>query len=274
MKVDLHVELGFFPGGGACCVDGQVKLLFLRFVPALALDGVCSFSICGGGDVRFGLVLLFVLGKDLMCSPVISPSATAVVLGFPGGAWLGETASPLWNKVLRASLFVVSVSSDAGDGPMRLGCSGACGRLWPWPLLVAATVARMGPCVWYRVGGKRRLDLCIFSSHGRRWRIQGPRSTGRIPGRHATEKKFLFSMGCSFGSQSSWSAMVFPRNQGRSGWRLQRWWIEEVDGLNMDFIEFFSLDLFYEVMFVFVLELWFRLYPFELDPCLYLVFLA
>jgi hypothetical protein len=39
----------------------------------------------------------------------------------------------------------------------------------------------------------------------------------------------------------------------------------------MDFIEFFSLDIFYEVMFVFVLELWFRLYPSELYPCLYLV---
>lgn len=59
-----------------------------------------------------------------------------------------------------------------------------------------------------------------------------------IPGRRATEKKILFLMGCSFGSQSSQSAMVFPRGQGRSGWHLCRWRIEEdEDGQNMDFTE-------------------------------------
>lgn len=161
---------------------------------------------------------------------------------------------------------------DFGD--LVGGCTGACGRLWPWPLVVAAASPRMGPCVRYWVCGMRRLDLCSFSSDGRRRRIQAPRSSGCFPGRRATEKKVLSSMGCSFGSQSSWSAMVLPWSQGRSGWRLRSWRIEEdEDGQNMDFIDLSSF-FFCVVLFVLVLELWFLPYPSELYPYLYHVSLT
>jgi len=161
---------------------------------------------------------------------------------------------------------------DFGD--LVGGCTGACGRLWPWPLVVAAASPRMGPCVRYWVCGMRRLDLCSFSSDGRRRRIQAPRSSGCFPGRRATEKKVMSSMGCSFGSQSSWSAMVLPRSQGRSGWRLRSWRIEEdEDGQNMDFIELNSF-FFCVVLFVLVLERWFLPYPSELYPYFYHVSLT
>ena len=42
---------------------------------------------------------------------------------FPNGARLGETASSLWNKVLRASLSFVGVCSGAGVGSAR-SCAG------------------------------------------------------------------------------------------------------------------------------------------------------
>jgi len=51
--------------------------------------------------------------------------------------------------------------------------------------------------------------------------------------------------------------MVLPRSQGRSGWRLRSWRIEEdEDGQNMDFIDLSSF-FFCVILFVLVLELWF-----------------
>ena len=141
-------------------------------------------------------------------------------------------------------------------------------------IFLAAASPRMGPSVRYWVCGMRRLDLCSFSSDGRRRRIQALRSSVCFPGRRATEKKVLSSMGCSFGSQSSWSAMVLPRSQGRSGWRLRSWRIEEdEDGQNMDFIDLSSF-FFCVVLFVLVLELWFLPYPSELYPYFYHVSLT
>jgi len=68
--------------------------------------------------------------------------------------------------------------------------------------------------------------------------------------------------------------MVLPRSQGRSGWRLRSWRIEEdEDGQNMDFIDLSSF-FFCVILFVLVLELWFLPYPSELYPYLYHVSLA
>ena len=67
MVVDLHGEFGFFPGGGACCVDGDFAGEV--FVPK-------RFSAGDGGSISFGvrlrslLVDLFAKGSDLLCSPV------------------------------------------------------------------------------------------------------------------------------------------------------------------------------------------------------------
>ena len=70
MAVSPHGESSFFPGGGDCCVDGAVKLLFLCFVSVLGLDGwavsgfghgdgASFFSSCAGDRVRFVLLPSF-----------------------------------------------------------------------------------------------------------------------------------------------------------------------------------------------------------------------
>ena len=60
---------------------------------------VCFFSFCADGSMWFG---------------------------FPGGAWLRESASRSWNKVLRASLFFAVVSSGGGVVSVSLGFSSLC----------------------------------------------------------------------------------------------------------------------------------------------------
>ena len=96
MAVSPHGESSFFPGGGACCVDGAVKLLSLCFVSGLGLDGwavsgfghgdgASFFSSCAGDRVRFVLLPSFsgvgyVVGGGFRCSSV--------------GEWCTMTVSP------------------------------------------------------------------------------------------------------------------------------------------------------------------------------------
>lgn len=72
---------------------------------------------------------------------------------------------------------------------------------------------------WCKVCGGWWSNLCSFSSdHGRGCQVRGPGCTGMIPGRCATEKKVSSLAGGLFGSQSSWSAMMFPRFQVKFSW--------------------------------------------------------
>ena len=116
MVVDLHGKFGFFPGGGACCVDGDFTGEV--FVPQ-------RFSAGDGGSISFGvrlrslLVDLFAKGSVFLCSPVsvlFRVDAPSAGVGGPGGVWLGETASPLWFSLLQTSPSLAGVYSDAGVG--------------------------------------------------------------------------------------------------------------------------------------------------------------
>jgi len=116
MVVDLHGKFGFFPGGGACCVDGDFTGEV--FVPQ-------RFSAGDGGSISFGvrlrslLVDLFAKGSVFLCSPVsilFRVDAPSAGVGGPGGVWLGETASPLWFSLLQTSPSLADVYSDAGVG--------------------------------------------------------------------------------------------------------------------------------------------------------------
>ena len=53
MAVSPHGESSFFPGGGACCVDGAVKLLFLCFVSGLGVDGGVVGGFGSAGNASF-----------------------------------------------------------------------------------------------------------------------------------------------------------------------------------------------------------------------------
>ena len=57
-------------------------------------------------------------------------------LGFPGGAWMRELASLLWNKVLQTSLSFAGVCSGAGVGSGSSPCTG----VHRWPLSVVVLV--------------------------------------------------------------------------------------------------------------------------------------
>ncbi|KAJ1288009.1 hypothetical protein BS78_02G055400 [Paspalum vaginatum] len=85
------------------------------------------------------------------------------------------------------------------------------------PRLATAT-ARRKLCLWYGACGCRWSNLFVFSGeHGHRHQVRGPRFTGKFPGRRATKEKVSSWASSLFGSQSSWSAMMFPRIQMMSG---------------------------------------------------------
>ena len=108
MAVSPHGESSFFPGGGECCVDGAVKLLFLCFVSSLGLDGwavsgfghgdgASFFSSCAGDRVRFVLLPSFsgvgyVVGGGFWCSSV--------------GEWCTATVSPVGG--LASAIFFIA----------------------------------------------------------------------------------------------------------------------------------------------------------------------
>ena len=71
----------------------------------LAKGGVYLGGLSGGGVEDGGLVGLF-----------FSLAGGCLWSVFPGGAWMRETTSRSWNKVLRASLFFVIVCSGGGVG--------------------------------------------------------------------------------------------------------------------------------------------------------------
>jgi len=55
-------------------------------------------------------------------------------LGFPGGAWMRELASLLWNKVLQTSLSFAGVCSGADVGSGSSPCTGV--HCWPLSVVV------------------------------------------------------------------------------------------------------------------------------------------
>jgi len=67
---------------------------------------------------------------------VRSSPAMVAELGFPGGAWMRELASLLWNKVLQTSLSFAGVCSGAGVGSGSSPCTG----VHRWPLSVVVLV--------------------------------------------------------------------------------------------------------------------------------------
>ena len=160
MAVSPHGESSFFPGGGAYCVDGAVKLLFLCFVSGLGLDGwavsgfghgdgASFFSSCAGDRVRFVLLPSFsgvgyVVGGGFRCSSV--------------GEWCTMTVSPAGGLASAIFLSLASLASMLESSVCLLGSSVA---------LVSMAMLNPCPSTWLLSGEGSMLlpmecssDLC------------------------------------------------------------------------------------------------------------------
>ncbi|CAN6275708.1 unnamed protein product [Urochloa humidicola] len=153
------------------------------------------------------------------------------------------------------------------------GCSGVRCCSWFGTVVPATVTAWRELCFWCKVCGGRWSNLCAFSrDHGRRCQVRGPRCTGMIPGRCATKKKVSSSASGLFGSQSSWTAMVFPRIQVKSGWRCNGGgliWTELGTKRTRTSTTLVCFSFCCEVCRAFVPEQWFLPYPSELYPYMY-----
>ena len=161
----------------------------------------------------------------------------------------------------------MSSSCDFGD-PVG-GCTGAHCSSCLRTVVQATAMAWRVLCFWCKVCGGWWSNLCSFSSdHGRGCQVRDLRCTGMIPGQCATERKVSSLAGGLFDSQSSWSAMVFPRFQVKFGWRC--------DSGGLTWTELGTKRTRILMVLVcfsfcaFVPEQWFLPYPSELYQYLYL----
>jgi len=257
-----------FSGDGAGGVDSSGE----GSVASCLRRGSCSDA--GTVIVRYCYLYLYVFQVEIW-----TPSLLGCL--FPGCD--GETVAPLhpfginfsWiSPYLGAGCSIVAgesaeMSSGCDLGDPVGGCTGAhcCSGLRT--VVQASAMTGRELYFWCKVCGGWWSNLCSFSSdHGRGCQVRGPGCTGMIPGRCATEKKVSSLAGGLFGSQSSWSAMMFPRFQVKFSWSC--------DGGGLIWTELGTKrtrTLMVLVCFsfcAFVPEQWFLPYPSELYQYLYL----
>ena len=234
MAVSPHGESSFFPGGGECCVDGAVKLLFLCFVSVLGLDGwvvsgfghgddASFFSSCAGDRVRFVLLPSFsgvgyVIGGRvpvLFCWRVVySDSISCRRFGFGDFFIAGFSCVdarifcvPSWvvccprvngdAQSVPFNLAVVWRRLDAFTGGMFIGFASLQGVfLWRLKLhqLLYAGWCSCIPFVWLLLVGRNSLVMRLASVPG---------EVEVCPGRSSFQQHDVLLMGSKFEDSSS-----------------------------------------------------------------------